>query len=228
MKKVFAVLLSILMVAVMGITSVAAPNNFVSSPSGNQNPEIFDSEILDENCEIRLVVTPYANRHNLDDESRQQLIDAYDIVINTSDISDLNNVLNSKANAMEIDTKYLHVSDLFDIDYNDCDMHNEHGTYKIQLKSDALDKFVGLLHFDGEDWTMIENAEIDSNGKLSFSTDKTGTFAIVLNTFEEGSDSGNKPQTDDNFRWYIYIALMAVSAVALVVIGYKLKKNDDK
>jgi len=228
MKKGFAVLLSILMVALMGITAMAAPNNFVSSPSANKNPELVDWDVLDDECTAKIIVTAFPEREKLDDESRQQLEEARDIIVDTSDLTDLNDDLKTKVDSLGVDSKYIDVSDLFDVDYSDCDVHDEHGAYKISLKSDALDKFVGLLHFDGENWTMIDNAQIYENGYLVYSTDKTGSFAIVLNTYEDESSSGNGPQTGDEFRWWIYVAIMVVSAVAFIVVAIKLKKSEDK
>ena len=148
---------------------------------------------------------------------------------NTDDLTSLNEDLKKIANDKGIKGTDLAVSDLFDIDYTDCDIHDGHGGFKIKLDSDGLDKFVGLMHFDGEKWTLIEGAAIDDNGYLVFSTDKTGSFAIVLDTAEEegGSSSSDGPQTGDNFSWWIYVALMAVSAVALVVIALKLKKTEE-
>ncbi len=227
MKKGFAVLLSILMVALMGITAMAAPNNFVSSPSSNNNLEIIDWESSEEDKE-ELIVTLFANRHILNDVARMQLEEARDIIVNTPDLANLNEDLKEKVDSLGIDSKDVAISDLFDVDYSDCDVHDEHGEYKVLLKSDELDKFVGLLHFDGQNWTMIDNAQIDENGYLVYSTDKTGSFAIVLNTYEDESSSGNGPQTGDEFRWWIYVVLMAVSAVAFIVVAIKLKKTEDK
>ncbi len=228
MKKSFAVLLSILMIFVMGITAMAAPNNFVGSPSGNKYPEIVDGGLIEDESSVEIIVKPYADRFNLDDESRKQLEDAYDIIVDTPDLTDLNVDLKNKANTMGIDSNDIDVSDLFDVDYSDNETNEEYGEYKLRLKSDVLENFVGLLHFDGNNWTMIDNATIDEDGYLVYSTDKTGSFAIVVNTFEDGSSSGNGPQTGDDFHWWIYIALMAVSAVALVIIALKLKKTEGK
>lgn len=223
MKKVFAVILTFLMVVTMGVTVFAAPNNFISSPGGNKNPVLVKWEPLDEDCDANLTITPYADRADLDDEARDLIEKARDIIVNASDLSELCGALSD----LGVDVKDLAVSDLFDVDYTECDEHYDHKGFKIWLDSDALDKFVGLMHFDGKDWTLITAADIDEDGYLAFETEKNGPFAIVLNTEQGGSSSGNPPQTGDDFRWWIYAALMAVSAVALLFIGYKLKKTEE-
>lgn len=229
MKKLLALVMTFVMVAVMGVTAFAAPNNFINSPTANENPKLVHWDPLSKDCDAKLIVTPFADRDTLDDASRTQLEKARDVIVNTDDLTSLNEDLKKIADDKGIKGTDLSVSDLFDIDYTDCDIHDGHGGFKIKLDSEGLDKFVGLMNFDGEKWTLIEGAAIDDNGYLVFSTDKTGSFAIVLDTAEEegGSSSSDGPQTGDNFSWWIYVALMAVSAVALVVIALKLKKTEE-
>ncbi len=228
MKKAFALVLTFIMIAAMGVTAFAAPNGFIVSPSANKNPTLVDWDPISPDCNAGLTVTPFGDRDKLDDESREQLEAARDSIVNASDLTELNEDLKKKSQNAGIDADDLAVSDLFDVDYTDCDIHDEHKGFKVWLDSDQLDKFVGLMHFDGENWTLIDDAEIDEDGYLVFSSDKTGPFAIVLNTAENGSGSDTPPQTGDDFHWWIYVALMAVSAVALVIIGLKLKKAKEQ
>ncbi|MBO5870517.1 MAG: hypothetical protein J6Q89_07195 [Clostridia bacterium] len=228
MKKLLTHVMTFLMVVAMGVTAFAAPNNFISSPSANENPELIGWDPVTEDCDAELIVTPFGDREKLDDASRNQLEAARDVIVNTKDLTDLNEDLKKLANDKGIKGGDLSVSDLFDVDFSDCDTHDGHDGFKIKLDSEGLDKFIGLMHFDGEKWTLIDNAKIDENGYLVFTTDKIGSFAIVLNTAEEGgSSSGSGPQTGDYFSWWIYVALMAVSAVALVVVALKLKKSEE-
>lgn len=227
MKKVFAVILTLVMTLAMGVTAFAAPNNFISSPGGNMSPELIKWEPLSEECTGKITVTPFADRDDIDEASRELIENARDLIVEASDLTKLCNGLKDAASTNGIDADDLAVSDLFDVDYTDCNIHDDHKGFKLWLDSDALNKFVGLMHFDGEEWSFITNTSIDENGYLVFSTDKSGPFAIVLNTDDSGSSSDNPPQTGDDFRWWIYAALMAVSAIALAVIGYKLKKSEE-
>ena len=227
MKKTLALVLIIIMMLAMPVIAFAA-NGFVESPSADKTPIIIDKETVSGDCTTRLVGTSFAEREKLDDESREQLESAKDSIVNASAVVDLNDDLKKKAQDAGVDADDLAVSDLFDIDYTKCEIHDDHEGFEIWIDSDKLEKFVGVMHFDGENWSLIDDAKIDEDGFLVFSSDKTGAFAIVLNAPESGSGSDVPPQTGDDFKWWIYASLMAISAVALVVIGLKLKKAKEQ
>ena len=63
---------------------------------------------------------------------------------------------------------------------------------------------------------------VNNNEHLQFSVDSLSPFAIVVDTTIDGGDA---PQTGDNSMIYIYVVLMAASALALVTILLKNKKQ---
>ena len=217
MKKLLAVIFAIVLASVMCVTAFAAPNNFVSSPGADNNTTLEGSDNNTEGCEAKLVLTTFANRQQLDDSSLKNLEDARDAIVDAEDLSDLCDGLKDKTD------KDLSVVDLFDIDYSDCDSHGEHKGFTFRVKVSSLDKFVGVMNYNGGDWELVD-ASVNENGELVIDTDKTGAFAVVLESEQE--DTSHPNQTGDTFTWWIYAAIMVVCAAALVLIGIKLKKSE--
>ncbi len=223
MKKLLAVILTIVMVMTLSLTVFAAPSGFVSSPSGSEGPILEDFENADEDCESELELTHYGDRDELDDESREILEDAYESIVNASDLGELNKDLEDLAEKLGIPVEDLAVSDLFDISSSDCDGHSEHGEFTITLNDDDLKDFVGLMRYDGENWHLVDGARISDDGtKLIFTSDEIGAFAIVTNT----GSSTVSPPTGDNFTWIYYVVVAAVvAAMGLAFVVYKTKKR---
>lgn len=223
MKKVLAICLIMVMVVSMSVTSFAAPNGFVSSPSGNPAPRLISFDPSNDQCTAELVITPYSDRHELTDALRTMFVKAYNEIVGSDDLTKLNAELAKIAADKKIAGKDLAVSDLFDIHVTGCDYHDEHVDFDITLDADTLNRFVGLLHMnkDGE-WELVTDAEVVNNGKhLKFSVDSFSPFAIVVDTGVEGGG----PQTGGNSMIHIYAIIMAVSALAIVVIAVKSRKQ---
>lgn len=226
MKKVLALCIALVMVVGMSMPAFAALGGFVSSPGGNKGPELVDYDNDSDACDAILVVTPYADRHTLPDATRAQLEAAYTEIINSTDITALNAELAKLAESKKLDSKQLAVSDLFDVSYYNCTVHEEEGHryFTITIKPESLKNFVGLLHKNGDNWELISNAKVETRDGakvLTFTVDDLSPFAIVVNT------DADAPQTSDNFQWLFYVALMVVSAGAMILIGYKLKVRED-
>lgn len=217
MKKLFAVIFAVVLASVMCVTALAAPNNFVSSPEADNDTTLEGSDNNTEGCEATLVLTTFADREKLDDASRKNLEDARDDIVNSGDLTELCAGLKDKTD------KKVSVSDLFDIDYTDCDTHDGHGGFTFRVKVGSLDKFVGVMNYNGNAWELVD-ASVNDNGELVIKTDKTGAFAVVLESEQEDTSYPN--QTGDDFTWWIYAAIMVVCVVALVLIGIKLKKSE--
>ena len=224
MKKVLAICLMIVMVVSMSVTSFAAPGGFVSSPSGNPAPTVVDFDPSNDNCTGWLVITPYGDREDLSDVLRSLLEKAYKDVVNSDDLTKLNAELAKIAADKNIEGKNLAVSDLFDIHVTGCDFHDGHFGFDITLDADKLSSFVGLLHMNKNgEWELVADAKVVNNNEhLQFSVDSLSPFAIVVDTTIDGGDA---PQTGDNSMIYIYVVLMAASALALVTILLKNKKQ---
>ena len=216
MKKVLALVLTLVMVFSLGVTAFAA-GGFVESPSNNNPPEIIEGTFDSEDCEGKIIVVPYSERDKLSEDDRNNLEGAYDIISKTDDLTDLNDALKDLADDKNIKGTNLSVSDLFHLVVEGCDDHDGHGGYKLKLKAETLKNFVGLLHFDGKNWSLIVGAKVDGE-YLSFASDKLGSFAIVV---DSGADE--TPKTGESNKIYLWIMLFAASAIVLVVLGFKKK-----
>lgn len=224
MKKVLAICLMMVMVLCMSVNVFAAPSGFVSSPSGNPAPTVVAFEPNNDDCTGRLVVTPYGDRHELSDALRAMFEKAYNDIVNSDDLTKLNAELAKIASDKDINGADLAVSDLFDIHVTGCDYHDEHVGFDITLDADTLDRFEGLLHMNKDGvWELVTDAEVINNGEhLKFSVDSFSPFAIVVDT---SSGTPDAPQTGDNSMIHIYAIIMAVSALAVIVIAVKSKKQ---
>ncbi|MBE6903041.1 MAG: hypothetical protein E7480_00335 [Ruminococcaceae bacterium] len=224
MKKVLASCLIIVMLVSMCVSVFAAPNGFVSSPSGNDAPIVVEFNPADEDCTARLVITPYADRHELTGALLAMFEKAYNSIVNSEDISLLNNDLLKLITDKKINGKNLAVSDLFDIHVTGCDYHDEHMDFDVILDADTLSHFVALLHMNkNSEWELVKDAKVVNNGEhLQFSVDSFSPFAVVVDTSAGGQVS---PPTGSNSNIYICAVVMAVCALALVFVFVINKKK---
>lgn len=222
MKKVLAICLVMMMMAVMSITAFAAPNGFVSSPSANATPEIIEFKAADDDCTAKLVIIPHAEKDELPETLRKMFDKAYNEIVSAKDLTTLNAGLADLAKELDVAGSDLAVSDLFDIHVTGCDNHEGHTDFDVTFAADTLSHFVALLHMNANgEWEIVKDAKVTNNGEhLQFSVDSFSPFAIVV-------DAGSQtPQTGDNSPIYVYAAIMAAAAIALVVILVKSKKKE--
>lgn len=222
MKKVFSIVLAMVLTLALSVSVCAAPGQFVNSPSNNDAPTIISFERNNEECTGELIITPYSQRATLPAELKALIEKAYSDIASSKDLTTLNKDLADLAAAQKIDGPNLKVSDLFDIRYEGCTSHNENHTFTIVLKANTLHRFVGLLHMNlNGEWELIENAKVTDNGEtLTFTISDFSPFAIVVDTSDIEGDS---PQTGVK-NIAIYGSLMLVSAMAIVVLVVKGKK----
>lgn len=206
----------------VSISAFAAPNGFTVSPGANMAPELveYDKDTLD--CLATLIITAYADRFSLPEDTRLALEKAYADIVAADDLSTLTSELVSLANTLGIDTKKLAVSDLFDISFYGCDDHQGHGGFTIKIKPEALQGFVGLLHLNNGSWEVVDDAKVEADGEhLTFSVSSLSPFAIVVQS-EEGSEQ--PPNSGDSMPWgAIFMFVMATAALGVVVVGSKKK-----
>lgn len=200
MKKLLSVCLVLVMVMCLGVTALAE-GGFVNSPSLNPAPEVEDGDST-------ITITPYSERHNLSDAERQILEDAYNSISQADSLSDLNQNLNGD----------LAVSDLFHISSNSSKAQN------LVLKADTLDNFKALMVYVDGKWELVDANVKD--GKLVFTAEKFGPYAIVVN-----ADGTKSPQTGinevvntSNTSFVVYGLIMVVSACGAFVMWQKSKK----
>lgn len=220
MKKIIAICMALLMVLSATLTVFAARGVFLFSPSGRPTPVIVKFDPNNDACTAVAVITSYADRHSLSDAQLALIEKAYDDIANASDISALNADLAAYASKLGIDSKFLAVSNLFDIHVTGCDYHEEHRGFDVVLSTDVLDSFVGLLHMNNKgEWEFVSNAHVEQNGDhLVFEVDAFSPFAIVVDT------TGLPPQTGDSVM-VISSVVMVAAIVALGVVMHKRKKQ---
>lgn len=221
MKKVLAICLAIVMVASLGLSVLAAPNGFVSSPSGGRRPPILERfDPVDDDCTADLVITPFGDKNNLPEDERKEMEDAYNSIVNADKLTDLNKELEEKAKDKGIDPENLAVGDLVHLGCKGCDDHADHEKFKVTLDAEGLDKFVGVIYRDEDgNWQWVDDAEV-KDGKLHFTGEGYHPYAIVLDTTKNESAG-----TGDSNIITICISVMAVTAVALVVVLVVGKKR---
>jgi hypothetical protein len=221
MKKILAICLMMLIILSMSVNVFAAPGAFLKSPSGNPAPAVVDFDPKDEGCTAKLIITPYADRKTLPTELKTLIEKAYKVIASTNDLTTLNADLKALAASKKISGDKLAVSDLFDIHTTGCNYHDGHLDFDIVLSADTLNRFVGLLHMNKNgEWELVSNAKVTKNGEhLEFSMDEFSPFAIVIDT------SKGTPQTGDNSLIYVYAVIMALSALGIIIIAVKSKKQ---
>lgn len=218
MKKIIAICLSFIIAASATVTVFAAPANFWGSPSGKPSPEIISFKSSDPNSTVQLILTPYSDRNDLSDGQIALLEKAYDSIRNAKSLTELNAELADVVAKLEIDSKYLAVTNIFDIHYVGSD--NQSQKFEIVLSLDELNNFVGLLHMNKDGvWELVSDAKIEQDGDhLVFSVDSFSPFAVVVDT------TGESPKTGDSVM-IISAIVLAVSVVALAAITVKRKKQ---
>lgn len=210
MKKILVSLMAVVLVLSLSV-SVFAAGAFLSSPSNNHTT-LEEYEFTD-GCDAEIIVTPYGERDTLDDDSRKTLEEAYDDIANNKNLGDIVEGLKDFAEKNGKDVSSLAVSDLFNVSYEGCDDHTDH-EYTIKLKPELTENFVTVLQYVNGKWIIVENAKV-AGGYLTMSSKHYGPVAIVV-------DAGTP--TGDSFPW-IYVVMMAVSAVGLVAVSVLYKKK---
>ncbi len=220
MKKLFALFLMLVMVFAMTVSANAAPGMFLQSPSLNKTPIIIEYYNSNGECLGKLFVTSYGDRNVLDLVERENLESAYNSIVNSSTVSSLNPQISDIAANLNISPDNLAISDLFNINMENCFDHDEHGYFSVKLKADTLDHFVGLMYFEDGEWHIVEDAKIDGDC-LIFTTDVPRAMAIVVDV---DSSFIEVPVTGDVFSW-ILVSIMAASAAGIIVLVIVYRKK---
>lgn len=223
MKKISALIFAFAVMLCLSVTAFAAPGAFLESPSANLGPSLHSYENEDGDCTANVIVTPYSKRGSLPTDVKDKLEAAYEDIVESTDLANLSEELKNLAKEKGIDSAALAVSDLFDISYSDCVVHDEHGYFDVVLKADTLSRFTALLSKGDNGWELIDNAEvaiIDGQYYLRFSIDTFTPLAIVVDTSAEAPDTG-----DVNMTW-VYVSAMVISLAAIVVLVRKSRKQE--
>ncbi len=224
MKRIFALLMTLVVIVAFSTVTFADNGGFYESPSKNQAPTLESYENEDEECEATLHVTSYADRAQLSVEAQQKLAAAFDAILNATDLTTLNAELAKQAKELGIAASDLAVSDLFDITYHEEGDHSGHGAFTVTLKAETLKNFVAFLHYENSQWVLVEDAKVVDGEKLTFTVDTLSPFAVVVNTNPSVPGSDGLPVG----------AIVAIVAAAVAVAGgiaflvfFLLKKKKD-
>lgn len=225
MKRALALLMTVILAVGMSVNIAADPGGFYSSPYAKEAPDLVSFKPSNDACTAKIIITPLSKKGTLPDDLRAMLEKAYTQILNSTDVSTLNADLAKLAASKNIAGTDLAVSTLFDIHETDCVGHENHHNFDVVLSTDLLNRFVGLLHMKADGtWELLTDTEVINNGtELKFTVDSFSPFAVVVNA----GNNSDHPQTNDtdNGLLPVYIAVMAVSAAALVFVIIKRKKN---
>ncbi len=216
MKKLVALILSVVMVLSMTVAASAA---FVASPSLNKAPVLV--EVKDGEEGLVIEVTSYGERDKLDADAKAALEDSYKDIKNASDVAALTGSIKDAADKAGAKVSDLKVSDLFDVRVVKGEIK---GKITIVLSAETLENFVALLHDKDGEWEVIEDAKADGDN-LTFSVDSLSPFAIVVNSGED-KDSPATGNTVDYGMIFVVAALVFGGAAALCIAKSKKRVND--
>ncbi len=223
LKKLLVLLITVIMVLSVSIAVFAQPGNFIQSPTNNNGPTLIEGENESEDCTAKLVVTPYKDRDTLPAKALADIEAAYKLFASGIDITSLNADFAAFVASKGIKAAALAISDLFDVSYYNCDIHDNHGYFRIRLSADTLRNFVGLLHCNDGVWEFVDNARVLEDGEtLEFKIDDLSPFAIVVDT-SKGSAISPSTGADNDFVAET-VVLCAVSITALAVVGFKKRR----
>lgn len=208
------------MVCTLAFSVNAAPGVFLESPSFNRTPTIVDFECSDPNWKGEIYITSYGDRNVLDLIEREKIEKAYDSIRNSSSVSTLIPGISDVAANLNVSPDNLGISDLFHIGVSDI----TDGIFKIKLDSDTIMNFVGLVYFEDGEWKIVEDAYIDDDGYLVFSTKLPGTYAVVVDVDNSIIDV---PGTGNVFSW-VLVAVMAASAAGIVILVVSYRKKTSR
>ena len=87
MKRIFALLMTLVVIATFTTVTFAENGGFYESPSANQAPTLDSFENEDEDCEATLNITSYADRAQLSEAAQQQMAEAFSVIASTNDLT---------------------------------------------------------------------------------------------------------------------------------------------
>lgn len=218
MKKLFAIILMVVMICAMIVSASAAPGGFIDSPSYNKTPIIIEFECSDSNWKGEIFITSFGDRNVLELIDRELLEDAYDSIRNSTSISDLIPEISDIAANLNVSPDNLGISDLFHIGVSD----STDGSFKIKLDAETIKNFVGLVYYENGEWHVVEDAKVEGD-YLVFTSQLPKAYAVVVDTKNLPIDA---PVTGDVAPW-VLMSLMVVSlaGIVLVVVSYKKKSR---
>jgi hypothetical protein len=217
MKKFLAVAFALLLIATTNTVAFAA-GSFVSSPTGQNAPVLVEFDNESEECEAEVKITAYSDREALSEEAKNDLVEAYEAIAGAEDIGTLSADIAAVADKLGLSSKALVVSDLFDVSYSNCDVHQAHRGFTITIKPTSVENFAAILHYEDAEWEVIEGSV--ENGEIVFFTESLSPFAIMV---YEGTPV---EQPSDNVSpWFVSFLLLILLLVIALIVWLTSKKK---
>lgn len=217
MKRFFAFFMTLALVVAMSVPAFAALGGFISSPTGVPAPELVEAKPASSDCNGKVAITSWADRHTLDDATKAKFEQAYNDITNTD--SAFFAALKAFAEKKSIDVKDLAVGSFFDISYYNCTEHAAHEGFIITIKPEIAENAAGIAHLSANGWEILD---VTGDTTLTFTVGELSPFAIVYNT-----NPGNSSETGDSTGAWIYVSIMVASVVAFGSIALTLKKREN-
>ena len=173
----------IVLAQLLAIFSFAAGDGaFVSSPTGSAAPELVDV-VVAEGCNSEIKITAYRDRSELDPDFAAVMESAYNTLLGTEDLGAIGTAVTDAATKYGVESGELLASELFAVYSVNCESHEGH-VAKVTIKPAVVDNFVGLLRYDGSEWSIVE-AELN-DGKLTFDFTTDAVYSVLLTEVDEG------------------------------------------
>lgn len=254
MKKMFSILLAVMILAMTVIPAAAASNSFVPSIEGKYSPKIIlqtDSKgnsaaaiIYDKDGheitgvpESAVIITPLSGTDDAANVIKEALDYAQKQIKDADNLGDLTDEVNAylKENYPEISLDDLVVSQLFDVRLDDkySKYLNDGAYFNVQL--DFGESFLFFLLSQDKAWTLCKDYKVDGSVVTLNLSEPTQVALVKSNYSPSGvpSDKNNSevksPQTGD-YANVLLISLGVLSAVgaALFIVMFARNKHTKK
>jgi hypothetical protein len=157
-----------LIITTPGYISTYETGEFYSSAENPGAPVVVTEE-----GEPAVIATPFFEDISLVEKQCKELQDAYNAIVETEDLTELNEMLKAAAGDDEITVgNVFFLGSPAGIDK----------PIKVVLKDLSLEGYVGLLRYEDGDWAWVE-AEIADN-ELSFVIDEENPYAMFFKVLE--------------------------------------------
>ena len=246
MKKLFTMILVVLLTLTAVVSVSAAQDSFVPSVDVKDGPKVVlqtDSNgnsvaaiIYDKNghetgsvAQGGIIITPLSGMNSAPDKVKNALQNAFNQINAADDLGELSKEIADyiKDNNLDVEIKDLVVSQLFDVRLDDeyLELLEVGGSFTEQLNVD--ESFLFLLMLQGNEWAICKDYTVNGNIVTLTLTGPT-QIALVKSNYSGPDDPGiQSPQTSD-YTTGLSISLgvlFAVGAVLLVVVYTKSKRT---
>ena len=206
MKKLIILLAVVMAICAMSVSTLAAWDGFVESPSASGAPTIVESA-----SDVGVKISAYRDRTDkLSPDQVANFESAYNSIVGFSSVADMNPDIPKIARDLNVNPSDLAISDLFYITIEERSgsesasvedkaafVNLAASTFKssarsksvkdgvafVTLESATFNSFVCLVNYDGENWNIVEAEKGDNNVIEFYAT--PGAYGVVISTGAE-------------------------------------------